>query len=123
MASLFIISGERKGDYYPLGFRTNVVGRDEALPIQVLDDLVSRKHLQIRYDKQQDRYYALDMKSRHGVFVNDVEIKEEVALADGDEILIGQTTLLFTVKDFNDRESALSHFKKVGERRRPTQMD
>ena len=123
MASLFIISGEHKGDYYPLGFRTNVVGRDEALPIQVLDDLVSRKHLQIRYDKQQDQYYALDMKSRHGVFVNDVKITGEVALADGDEILIGQTTLLFTVKDFDDRESALSHFKKVGERRRPTQMD
>ncbi len=28
----------------------------------------------------------------------------------------------FTEKDFNDRESALSHFKKVGERSRPTHM-
>ncbi|HUT46655.1 MAG TPA: FHA domain-containing protein [Sedimentisphaerales bacterium] len=120
MASLFIISGDRKGSCYPLGHRTNVVGRNEALPIQILDDLVSRKHLQIRYDKQQDKHYAVDMKSRHGVFINDRKIAEETALVDGDEILVGQTTLLFTEKDFDDRESALSHFKKVGERMRPT---
>lgn len=123
MASLFIISGDQKGDYYPLGFRTNVVGRDEALPIQVLDDSVSRKHLQIRYDRQQGRYYALDMKSRHGVSINNKKITEETVLKDSDEILIGHTTLLFTERDFDDRESALSHFKKVGERRRPTHTE
>ena len=122
MASLFIISGDQKGDYYPLGVRTNVVGRDEALPIQILDDLVSRKHLQIRYDKRQRRYFALDMKSKHGVFINDRKITEETALADGDEVLIGDTTLLFTEKKFEDWESAMSHFKKVGERMRPTQI-
>ncbi len=122
MASLFIISGDQKGDYYPLGVRPNVVGRDEALPIQVLDDLVSRKHLQIRYDKQRGQYLALDMKSKHGVFINDRKITEETALADGDEIFIGQTTLLFTEKNFEDWQSALSHFKKVGERMRPTHL-
>ncbi len=120
MASLFIISGDQKGDYYPLGVRTNVIGRDEALPIQVLDDSVSRKHLQIRYDQQRNQYHALDMKSKYGVFINDKKITEETVLVDGDEILIGQTTLLFTEKNFEDWESALSHFKKVGERMRPT---
>ncbi|MHC4432724.1 MAG: FHA domain-containing protein [Planctomycetota bacterium] len=123
MASLFIISGDQKGDYYPLGVRTNVVGRDEALPIQVLDGLISRKHLQIRYDAQEGRYHALDMKSRHGVFINDKKISEETVLLDGDEILIGRTTLLFTEKNFEDWESAQSHFKKVGERERPTTLD
>ena len=123
MASLFIISGDQKGDYYPIGVRTNVVGRDEALPIQVLDDLVSRKHLQIRYDAQEGRYHALDMKSRHGVSINDRKISEETVLLDGDEILIGRTTLLFTEKNFEDWESAMSHFKKVGERERPTTLD
>ena len=123
MAALFIISGDRKGSYYPLGHRTNVVGRSEALPIQVLDELVSRHHLQIRYDKQKGKYFALDMKSKHGVFINDKKIAEETALIDGDEILIGQTSLLFTEKDFDDWESALSHFKKVGERMRPTRNE
>jgi hypothetical protein len=30
---------------------------------------------------------------------------------------------LFSEKDFDDRESALSHFKKVGERMRPTVVE
>ena len=123
MASIIVISGDQKGDYYPLGHRTNVVGRDEALLIQILDEHVSRKHLQIRFDKNTGRYYAIDMKSKHGVFINGSKISNETALVDGDQIHIGQTDLLFTDKDFTDRESALSHFKKVGERIRPTMID
>jgi pSer/pThr/pTyr-binding forkhead associated (FHA) protein len=122
MASIIVTSGEQTGDYYPLGQRTNVVGRAESLSIQILDDLVSRKHLQIRYDKEHGHYFALDMKSKHGVFVNTRKITDEVVLVDGDEIQIGQTMLMFTEKDFDDRESALSHFKKVGERSRPTHI-
>jgi len=123
MASIIITSGTNIGDYYPLGHRTNVIGRDEAVPIQVLDEHVSRKHMQIRFDKDREQYYALDMKSKHGVFINGNKIHNETTLADGDQIHIGQTTLLFTVKDFPDRESALEHFKKVGERIRPTVID
>ncbi len=123
MASIIITSGEQKGDYYPLGHRTNVIGRDEALLIQVLDDMVPRKHMQIRFDKETGRYYALDMKSKHGVFINGRRISQQTVLAEADQILIGQTTLLFTDHDFDSRESALSHFKKVGERMRPTQID
>ena len=58
-----------------------------------------------------------------GVFINDKKISEETVLLDGDEILIGRTTLLFTEKNFEDWESAMSHFKKVGERMRPTALD
>ncbi|MBN1457101.1 MAG: FHA domain-containing protein [Sedimentisphaerales bacterium] len=120
MASIIVISGSRKGDYYPLGHRTNVIGRNEALPIQILDELVSRKHLQILYDKDKGQYSANDMKSKHGVFVNGKKINKETVLSDGDNIQIGDTILLFTDKDFNNRESALSHYKKVGERSHPT---
>jgi pSer/pThr/pTyr-binding forkhead associated (FHA) protein len=120
MASLIITSGKREGDFYPLGRRTNVVGRDEALLIQVLDNMVSRKHLQIRFDEKTGRYYAFDMKSRNGVYVNNQKIEGEVALADGDVILVGLTSLLFADKDFKDKDSALLHYKKVGERMRVT---
>ena len=123
MASIFIMSGPRKGDYYPLGQRTNVIGRDEALLIQILDEHISRKHMQIHFDTSRQQHYALDMKSKHGVFVNSAKITGETALKDGDQILIGQTTLLFSEKDFDNSESALSHFKKVGERMRPTVID
>ncbi len=123
MASIIVMSGAQKGNYYPLGRRTNVVGRDEGAPIQILDEHISRKHMQIRFDKDKGQFYALDMKSKHGVFINGGKIHEEAQLADDDQIHIGQTDLLFTEKDFADRESALSHFKKVGERIRATMMD
>ena len=123
MPSIIVTSGANKGDYYPLGHRTNVIGRDEAVPIQILDEHVSRKHMQIRFDKDKGCYYALDMKSKHGVFINGRKIEDETPLADGDQIRIGAIIFLFTLKDFNDRESALAHFKKVGERIRPTQID
>ena len=122
MASIIVTSGSQKGEYLPLGRRTNVIGRAEALPLQILDDLVSRKHLRIRFDEAENRYYAEDMDSKHGIFINRVKISEKTALSDGDEILIGNTTLLFTDKDFEDRESALSHYKKAGERMRPTRI-
>jgi len=40
-----------------------------------------------------------------------------------DELLLGQTTLMFTTDGFKDRESALSHYKKVGERARQNQLE
>ena len=117
MASLFIVTGGEQVNYYPLGKRTTVIGRDEAVPIQVVDKQVSRKHMQIRLDKESECYYAIDMTSRNGVFINGRKIDRETVLADGDRIRIGDTDLLFTLKDFDDRENALHNFKKVGERK------
>jgi pSer/pThr/pTyr-binding forkhead associated (FHA) protein len=123
MASIIVISGEQKGEYLPLGRRTNVIGRAEALPMQILDDMVSRKHLRIRYNEDTNEHYAEDMNSKHGVLINNRKITEQTTLREGDQIRIGQTTLLFTEKDFDDRESALEHYKKAGERQRPTMIE
>jgi len=123
MASIIVATRKQKGDYYPLGRRTNVVGRDEAVPIQILDEHISRKHMQIRFNSDKNEYSVLDMKSKHGVLINDIKIEKETVLSDGDYITIGATILFFTLKDFDDRQSALSHFKKVGERSHPTQID
>ena len=123
MASIIVTSGEQKGEYLPLGRRTSVIGRGEALPMQILDDLVSRKHLRIWYNESTNRYDAEDMDSKHGVFINGRKITERTALVEDDEILIGKTTLLFTEKDFDDPESALMHYKKIGERMRPTRIE
>ena len=123
MASIIITSGDKQGEFLPLGRRISVIGRGEALPLQVLDDMVSRKHLRIRFDEAADRYYAEDLGSKHGTFINHRRLEAGQALAEGDEILVGQTTLLFTKEDFDDRESALSHYKKFGERSRPTRIE
>ena len=123
MASIIVTSGSQTGEFLPLGRRTSVIGRGEALPLQILDDLVSRKHLRIRFDETTNRFYAEDMGSTHGIFVNRHKLAAETVLSEGDEILIGNTSLLFTKEDFDDRESALMHYKKYGERSRPTRNE
>ena len=105
MASILVVTGPNQGDYYPLGRRTIVVGRDEGCPIQIVDERVSRKHVQIRFDQADDRYHALDMKS---------------GLADGDVIAIGVSELMFMAVDFPDRETAFEHYRKRGERTKST---
>lgn len=120
MASLIVTTGKQEGHFYPLGRRTNVIGRDEALSIQILDKMISRKHMQIRYDQKTERYYAFDMKSSNGIYVNNAKVLDEVALSDGDVIALGMTHLLFTDKDFDSQDSALQHYKKVGERQMVT---
>ncbi len=121
MASLIIISGPHAGDYYPLGHRTTVVGRAESVPVQLLDRRVSRQHMQIFCERDSGQWRALDMRSRHGTYVEGRRIADETPLTDGDEIRVGSTKLVFTVRDFPDRECALEHYKKIGQRGKITQ--
>lgn len=120
MATLLITSGSRSGDHYPLGRRSNVVGRDEGLLIQILDEHVSRKHFLLRYARESCRYFAQDLGSRHGLFVNRARVRGEVLLHDNDTIEIGCTRLLFTTGDSADRAGALADFRRAGERQRLT---
>lgn len=122
MASITIVTGPSTGDYYPLSKRTLVVGRDEAVPVQLRDELVSRKHIQIRYEEQNgaDRYILLDMNSANGTLINGRTISEEIVLQDNDIVEIGKSKLMFSESDFLDRESALNHYKARGERGKST---
>jgi pSer/pThr/pTyr-binding forkhead associated (FHA) protein len=120
MASLIVVNGPNKGDYYPLGRRTTVIGRDEALPIQIIDPHISRKHMKIHFHEDNETYSAIDMDSKHGTLVNGIPVKDEIILQDNDYITVGQTHLLFTLKEFENRENALLHYKKVGQRNLPT---
>jgi pSer/pThr/pTyr-binding forkhead associated (FHA) protein len=121
MASVIITTGDQKGEFLPLGRRISVIGRAENLPLQIRDDLISRKHLRIRFDEETGDYFAEDMGSHNGVYINNKRITEKTRLAEGDMILIGTTLLMFTQKDFDDKDSALTHFKKAGEQMRVTQ--
>lgn len=72
MASIIVMSGKNQGEFLPLGRRTSVIGRDETFSLQILDDLVSRKHLRIFFDKVTNIYYAEDMSSfypRHMLYM------------------------------------------------------
>lgn len=118
MASLTIIAGSNAGDYYPLGKCTLVIGRDEGCLAQVVDQQVSRKHAQIRWV---DAYYVIvDLKSANGTLLNGQPLSAESTLEDGDEITVGGSRLMFSQRDFKDRESALAQWRQRGERHRST---
>lgn len=123
MGSLIIISGKQRGEYLPLGQRTSVIGRSESLPLQVLDDGVSRRHFRIVFNKDSGKYYVEDMNSKHGTLINMRRITEKTPLSEGDQITVGKTSLFFTEKDFDSKESALMHYKMVGEKSKTTRMD
>ena len=123
MASVIIVSGNSKGEFLPLGRRVSVIGRAESLPMQILDDLVSRKHLRIKFVEETKNYCVEDLESKHGTFVNKHKISEATELAEGDEILLGETRLMFTEKDFDTQENALMHYNKYGEQARVTRLE
>lgn len=120
MASIIVTSPTGEENHYPLPKRPIVIGRGEQVPVQVLDDHVSTKHLQIRFDPSDGCYHALDMKSKNGTMVNNRSITGDITLADGDMIRIGDSTITFYEGEFADKTDAFKHHKQAGQRDRQT---
>jgi class 3 adenylate cyclase len=64
--------------------------------------------MKICFDEDSHEYFAVDMGSRHGVFIDGVKIGDKEKLVEGNCITIGQTELLFTQRDITDHQSSLS---------------
>ncbi len=120
MSSVIVVAGPNEGDYYPLKQTSTVVGRDAKCPIQIVDQMMSRVHLEIRYEAGDQAYYAKDLKSANGVMVNGNRMIRETKLANGDLIIVGNSKLMYFSREFPDRESAWHYYKIAGERTRGT---
>jgi pSer/pThr/pTyr-binding forkhead associated (FHA) protein len=120
MPSLVVIEGPAPSGHFPLTKPLISIGRDDACDLQVLDPLVSRKHLQVRLDAATGRHVAGDYRSAHGVFINGKQIVLDTPLKDGDKILIGKTTLVYLATDHPDAPTAIAAAKKKGEWQRET---
>ncbi len=120
MAFLLVVAGSNEGDFHPLKKRSVSIGRSEECTIQIVDVEVSRRHMQVHYDEVSDGYLAVDEDSANGVFVNDAEIAGEMPLANGDIIRIGDSEIIYSEKDFIDRDSALEHYRRRTEHDRGT---
>ena len=130
MASIVVKSGKQMGVFLALGHEAKLIGRDGGDHLQIKDGEVSRHHLKIEFDEDHQQYWAVDNKSENGVYVGDRKIIGRAALRDGDGILIGKTSLLFTHKDITDHQgarniilNALSRPKMAGERNRSTLLN
>ena len=91
-ARLEALAGPLEGKTFPLTEAELSVGREPSNQISLLDSLVSRRHCVIRREGQ--GFLIKDLDSRNSTFVNNVPVKERL-LADGDQIRIGKSILVF----------------------------
>lgn len=121
MATLIITDGPAEGEQFSLGRHGVVlIGRDADCTFQILDPQISRRHMQIKRDDQTNAHLAVDYASRNGVRVNGSRITEPAPLGEGDEIVIGETRIVYTTADSPDAKTINDVLHKRGEGRRDT---
>jgi hypothetical protein len=100
-AWLLVLNGPLQGQQFRLGQRA-MIGRAAENDVVLSHDRgISRRHLEIRV--HDNSFHLRDFHSRAGTMVNGLEVQEH-DLRDRDEIVVGETTLLF----INATEGALS---------------
>jgi len=68
-----------------------VIGRDPANTFHLEDSTVSLRHLKLSYRNQ--HWWAEDLESTNGSYLNGDQILSPVILTDGDELRLGQVRL------------------------------
>jgi len=92
MSDLILINITGEGKTYSINKIPFKIGRDGKNDLVLESKIVSREHAQIKRAKE--GLAIVDLDSHNGTFVNGTRIKEAV-LRDGDEILIGETLMLY----------------------------
>lgn len=85
-------TGPGMGTRYPLADRPLVIGRGNDCDIRINDHSVSRRHARIQPGA--DGYYAVDLQSTNGTFVNDVPTSM-CKLKDADYLRVGNCIYRF----------------------------
>lgn len=101
---LLVLSGSEAGILYPLREGEIVLGRGEEVQLRFRDEGVSRRHLKLVVSPE-GRVELFDLDSTNGTYVNGERITAKT-LKDGDQILIGTTTLV----KFSYREEEEARF-------------
>lgn len=113
MPSLTIMIGEQAGTTFDLANRPLSVGRDPSRDIQITDLKVSRKHAVVRLTES--GHAIAPTKAKNGLLINGTDVSDETLLQDGDELILGETVLRFSVESSPDFTNAV-HNRKVADR-------
>jgi signal transduction histidine kinase len=97
---LLVTKGADEGKQFELADALITVGRDGTNRIRLHDTEVSRRHAEFR--QVEAGYAVMDVGSANGTFVNNQKIQEAVLQA-GDQIVFGQTTLVYSTGRGDDR--------------------
>lgn len=113
MATIVVLNGLNKGEWYTIGKRAFVFGRDSKLLAQINDPCVSRNHMEVRKESTDGCYYAVDMESHNGVFVNGERVIKFKMLHEGDVLQIGHTLMAVTLDEFDDDPQAQRYLRNA----------
>lgn len=74
-----------------------IIGRDQTCDYPLPDDAVSSRHLRLAFHHNQ--WWAEDLQSTNGTFLNDDRIFTSTVIITGDEIRCGKVNLLLTISE------------------------
>ena len=116
MATLVVTEGPVSGQKYNLESHPIVLlGRSDDCTFQLVDARVSRKHMQLR--RSEDGSHTLVHYSKSSpTYRNGTSVTEPVQLDDGDEIRIGETTLIYTLHEDANAQTARDAWFRKGQR-------
>lgn len=100
MASLYVIAGTDEGKRYELTTAVVGLGREANSAIRLHDTEASRRHAELRL-LPNGTHQLVDLGSSNGTYLNGKMIKDAV-VKPGDEIRIGQSTMVFLATTVND---------------------
>ncbi len=91
------------GEWFLITRKENLLGRGRDADVVVRDEAVSRFHALLLYENFGDqaatpRCLIKDCGSRNGTYVNGHRIEEMTPLSSGDQVFLGNTTLVFQLR-------------------------
>ncbi|HVW00227.1 MAG TPA: FHA domain-containing protein, partial [Planctomycetaceae bacterium] len=92
-ATLLVVQGRDQGERFEIGETEVGIGRGAQNAVRILDTEASRTHARIHF--ADGNWILSDQSSSNGTYVNGHGVRSR-ELADGDEIQIGRTILLFS---------------------------
>jgi len=89
---LFVIQGADQGKRFEFKSGPVALGRDTSNPIRLHDTEISRRHAELRLERE--GYRIVDLGSANGTYVNGQPV-DQTPLQSGDRVQLGQTVMLF----------------------------
>ena len=108
MATIYIVKGPDDGDAYTIHEENIVIGRGEECGVTLADEKTSRSHLKVSFDSKTGQHFAEDMRSTNGTRINGKTMAVSVALADGDILELGDTSIEYSSRTFPSNEAAVA---------------
>jgi diguanylate cyclase (GGDEF)-like protein len=88
---LLVLAGTSVGEMHRIAKEKTVMGRGDNVDVRLVDEGISREHAQLI--QQGEKVILEDLGSTNGTFCNGTRVQRQ-ALAHGDKILLGSTTIL-----------------------------